>query len=51
MGDQLDADAAATLGEVRRLNAVMAANPDLTIVPAHDAAVQDGLGYFPNWRQ
>jgi len=23
--------------------------PDLVVVPAHDAAAQEALGYFPNW--
>jgi glyoxylase-like metal-dependent hydrolase (beta-lactamase superfamily II) len=32
--------------QVRKL---MAQDPALTIVPAHDSAVQDRLGYFPAW--
>jgi len=27
----------------------MQAEPTLVVVPAHDSAVQDGLGYFPAW--
>lgn len=45
----VDHDPAETLGGISTLNALMRANPDLVVVPAHDAGVQDALGYFPNW--
>lgn len=45
----VDHDHAGTLGAIATLNALMKANPELVVVPAHDAAVQNSLGYFPNW--
>lgn len=45
----VDHDRPATLEAVRQLRAFAQAHPDVTIVPAHDAAQQDKLGYFPNW--
>lgn len=45
----VDHDGRATDEAVRQLHALMEANPALTIVPAHDAEVQDALGYFPKW--
>jgi glyoxylase-like metal-dependent hydrolase (beta-lactamase superfamily II) len=44
-----DADKARTQAEIVRMSALAKREPDLTIVPAHDAAVQDRLGYFPKW--
>lgn len=35
-----------TIEQIRR---VMAKDPDLVVVPAHDGQVQDMLGYFPAW--
>ncbi len=38
-----------TLASVEKVREVMQRFPDLVVVPAHDAAVHDSLGYFPNW--
>jgi glyoxylase-like metal-dependent hydrolase (beta-lactamase superfamily II) len=45
----VDGDRAATLHAVQQLHDLMQQRPDLVVVPAHDAAVQDTLGYFPQW--
>ena len=34
---------------IARLHNLQAANEQLLIVPAHDAKVQDALGYYPQW--
>jgi glyoxylase-like metal-dependent hydrolase (beta-lactamase superfamily II) len=44
-----DQDPAQTLESVVLLHRLQQANPQLLIVPAHDAAVQDGIGYFPKF--
>jgi glyoxylase-like metal-dependent hydrolase (beta-lactamase superfamily II) len=45
----VDADARATLSQVRRMEALRKRDPGLTIVPAHDGRVQARLGFFPGW--
>ncbi len=45
----VDRDRDQTLRSVEQVRAVAQQYPDLVVVPAHDAAVQDALGYFPNW--
>lgn len=45
----VDHDRPATLAAVRQLRQFAQAHPGVLIVPAHDAAQQDKLGYFPNW--
>lgn len=45
----VDGDRAATLAGVRQLRDLMQKQPGLVVVPAHDASVQDRLGYFPDW--
>lgn len=45
----VDRDRAQTLRSVEQVRDVARQYPDLVVVPAHDAAVQDALGYFPNW--
>jgi hypothetical protein len=45
----VDRDREQTLRSVEQVRAVTRKYPDLVVVPAHDAAVQDALGYFPNW--
>lgn len=47
-GAIVDADPPATTEVLSGLRALMAANPGLVVVPAHDGAVQDALGYFPH---
>lgn len=44
-----DNDRDRTLESVVLLHRLQQANPQLIIVPAHDAAVQDGVGYFPKF--
>jgi len=38
-----------TQASLEQVRAFMLAEPDLVVVPAHDSAVQDVLGYFPAW--
>ncbi len=45
----VDHDRPATLKSVAQLHRLMEANPSLVVVPTHDAAVHDALGYFPRW--
>lgn len=45
----VDHDATAAGEAVRQLRRFRAANPAVTIVPAHDGSVQDLLAYFPKW--
>lgn len=45
----VDHDRPATLAAVQQLRRFAEAHPDVLVVPAHDAAQQDKLGYFPNW--
>jgi glyoxylase-like metal-dependent hydrolase (beta-lactamase superfamily II) len=45
----VDHDAQQTLQSVEQLHALKQRLPELTIVPAHDGAVQTRLGYFPQW--
>jgi len=45
----VDHDRKKTLNSVEQVQSVMRQYPQLVVVPAHDGAVQDALGYFPNW--
>lgn len=45
----VDRDREQTLRSVAQVRDVALQYPDLVVVPAHDAAVQDALGYFPAW--
>jgi glyoxylase-like metal-dependent hydrolase (beta-lactamase superfamily II) len=45
----VDHDRAATLEAVRKLRELMRQRPGLVVVPAHDAPLQDTVGYFPQW--
>lgn len=45
----VDRDRDQTLRSVEQVRAVLKQYPDVVVVPAHDASVQDTLGYFPNW--
>lgn len=45
----VDHDREKTQQVVEQIRAVVKRNADLTVVPSHDAAVQDALGYFPDW--
>ena len=45
----VDRDRDQTLRSVEQVRAVAKQYPNLVVVPAHDAAVQDALGYFPTW--
>lgn len=48
-GQLVDGDARQTQASLDKVRALMQAEPDLVVVPAHDSAVQDALGYFPAW--
>lgn len=45
----VDHDIEQTQQVIDQIRAVAERNPGLTVVPSHDAAVQDALGYFPAW--
>ncbi len=45
----VDSDPDATLALLKQLHGLQQANPGLILVPAHDAAVQTAIGYFPSW--
>lgn len=45
----VDHDIEHTQQVIDQIRAVAERNPGLTVVPSHDAAVQDTLGYFPAW--
>lgn len=45
----VDQDADLTQTAIERIRAAMARDPALVVVPAHDGAVHDGLGHFPQW--
>ena len=45
----VDRDRAQTLRSVEQVRDVAQKYPDLVLVPAHDGATQDALGYFPKW--
>lgn len=45
----VDHDREKTQRVIEQIRTVAERNADLTVLPSHDAAVQDALGYFPNW--
>lgn len=45
----VDDDRTATQQAIVQLHQLMQQHPGLVVVPAHDAALQDTLGYFPHW--
>jgi glyoxylase-like metal-dependent hydrolase (beta-lactamase superfamily II) len=48
-GMLVDNNADQTQASVAQVRALVQAEPELVVVPAHDSKVQDALGYFPNW--
>ncbi len=44
-----DDDRAGTQRAIQQLHELMQQHPGLVVVPAHDAVLQDTLGYFPQW--
>ncbi|GLK90673.1 MBL fold metallo-hydrolase [Pseudomonas turukhanskensis] len=49
--NMVDNDREQTANVLKAVHDLAQHNPQLTIVPAHDAAVQDRLGYYPRWVQ
>jgi len=47
----VDNDRDATRQILEKVHQLLAQEPNLTVVPAHDAQVQDKLGYYPQWVQ
>lgn len=45
----VDNDPAQTTAQLRKVHELMAAEPELQVIPAHDERVQRELGYFPHW--
>ena len=50
-GKLVDGDAHQTQTALEKVRSLMQAEPGLVVIPAHDSAVQDALGYFPAWVQ
>ncbi len=48
-GKLVDGDAQQTQSSLEKVRALMLAEPDLVVIPAHDSSVQGALGYFPAW--
>ena len=48
-GKLVDGDAKQAQSSVDKVRALMQAEPDLVVIPAHDSTVQAKLGYFPAW--
>ena len=48
-GALVDGHAEQTHSSVEQLRAMMVKDPALVLLPAHDSATQDRLGYFPQW--
>ena len=49
--NMVDNDREATRNVLGKVHDLLLREPNLTVVPTHDAAVQDRLGYYPNWVQ
>ncbi|MGF6695339.1 MBL fold metallo-hydrolase [Metapseudomonas resinovorans] len=47
----VDNDREATRAQLQKVHDLLQREPGLTVVPAHDAKVQDALGYYPQWVQ
>lgn len=45
----VDGDAEATAATIAKIRAVIARDPAIVVVPAHDSVVQNALGYLPKW--
>lgn len=45
----VDHDRAATRAVLQQVHQLLQRKPALTVVPAHDARVQQQLGFYPNW--
>lgn len=48
-GKLVDSNAQQTQTSLEKVRSLMQSEPDLVVIPAHDSAVQDTLGYFPAW--
>lgn len=48
-GKLVDGDAQRTQSSVDKVRALMQAEPNLVVIPAHDSTVQAKLGFFPAW--
>ena len=49
--NMVDNDREQTANVLQTVHRLLSENPQLTVVPTHDAAVQDRLGYYPKWVQ
>ncbi len=49
--NMVDNDREQTANVLQTVHDLAKSHPELIIVPAHDAAVQDTLGYYPQWVQ
>ncbi len=47
----VDRDREATRAQLQKVHDLLQLEPGLTVIPAHDASVQDKLGYYPQWVQ
>ncbi|WP_044875040.1 MBL fold metallo-hydrolase [Pseudomonas sp. LFM046] len=49
--NMVDNDRAGTRAQLQKVHDLLQREPGLTVIPAHDAKVQDKLGYYPHWVQ
>ncbi|MDH4609339.1 MBL fold metallo-hydrolase [Pseudomonas sp. BN102] len=47
----VDNDREGTRAQLQKVHELLQREPGLTVIPAHDARVQDKLGYYPQWIQ
>ena len=47
----VDNDRETTRAQLQKVHDLLQREPGLVVVPAHDAAVQERLGYYPKWVQ
>ncbi|AYC33469.1 MBL fold metallo-hydrolase [Pseudomonas cavernae] len=46
---QVDNDREATRNILQRVHNLLAKEPELTVIPAHDGEAQESLGFYPRW--
>lgn len=49
--NMVDNDREQTKNVLDKVHELLLSHPEITVVPAHDAAVQDTLGFYPHWVQ
>lgn len=49
--NMVDNDREQTANVLETVHTLLETHPEITVVPAHDAAVQEKLGFYPNWQE